>query len=156
MPLKISISQDELNNELNIPLNFDSLCSICGSDILDNTYNHTLSCSHKFHYNCLVKFLKMDLSNPHCNKCPYCRQEFNYLPLLEGMKPLKSIHIEYQKPQKKNEVKCQCIGIYLSGINKGLRCNNFVNKNKNKNNSYCRYHNNNNNYNNDNNDNNNN
>jgi hypothetical protein len=136
MPLKISINQDELNNELNTPLNFDSLCSICGSNILENENNHILSCSHKFHYYCLLKFLKTDLSNPRSNKCPYCRQEFNYLPLLNGMKPIKYIHYEYQHPQQNNQIKSQCIGIYLSGINKGLMCNNFVNQN----NSYCRYH----------------
>jgi hypothetical protein len=145
MPLKISINQDELNNELNIPLNFDSLCSICGSNILENENEkentHILPCSHKFHYYCLLKFLKTDLSNPRCNKCPYCRQEFNYLPLLDGMKPMKYIHFEYIKPKKINEIKCQCIGVYLSGINKGLRCNNFVNQH----NRYCRYHNKNNN-----------
>lgn len=153
MKIKVSINQNDLDNELSIPLNFDSLCSICGSDILENEQDHILPCNHKFHYDCLLKFLKFDLSYPRCNKCPYCRQEFLYLPLLEGMKPIKSIHKEYNEKVKlfkfnnhfqyeKELIKCK--GIYLSGKQRGLECNNFISVQKNENymnqDYYCRYH----------------
>lgn len=148
MKLKISINKTDLDNELNIPLNFDSLCSICGSDILENDKYHILPCVHKFHYDCLLKFLKTDLSYPRCNKCPYCRQEFSYLPLLNDIKPIKFIHKEYY--YEKEIIKCK--GVYLSGQLKGLQCNNMININKNNDNDndnelnnnnenqYCRYH----------------
>ena len=134
MKSKISIDQNDLDKELNIPINFDSLCSICGSNILENEKIHILPCNHKFHYDCLLKFLKTDLSYPRCNKCPYCRQEFTYLPLLDDIKPIKFIHKEYYS---------KCSGVYLSGKLKGNMCNNQIiitDDNNDNENKYCRYH----------------
>ncbi len=91
-----------LNDSLDLTdsLNFDILCTICGC-YLEKENEHILPCDHKFHYNCLVKFFQFDISHPRINKCPYCRNIVNYLPLKDGMTPLKYIHAEYKKKEKK-------------------------------------------------------
>ena len=97
----MSLNVLELKIDLNLDdsLNFDILCTICGC-YLEKENEHILPCSHKFHYDCLIKCFQYDISYPRINKCPYCRTVVNYLPLKNGITPLKYIHAEYKKKEK--------------------------------------------------------
>ena len=67
----------------------DDICSICG-DKLDNEYNHTLKCNHKYHYQCIL----LSFKNMNNNECPYCRSPNNILPVINGLKKLEvGVHI---------------------------------------------------------------
>jgi hypothetical protein len=141
--------KNSIEIELKKPIDFNNLCSICGCNFVND--GHKLPCNHIFHYDCLLKFLQINITNTNkTNECPYCRQKFDYLPLLPGIKPIKFIHSEYKTKQIneivaddgiKNEIPDykRCNSIYLSGKNKGKRCNNqavhFLNNQK-----YCRHH----------------
>mgnify|MGYP002889357468 FL=1 len=63
-----------------------------------------LLCSHAFHYDCIIESYRMKTSKTghglSYRECPYCRNSGGYLPLLEGMKPEKRIHKEYQQIMK--------------------------------------------------------
>ena len=135
MAIKISINKDILENELHKDINFDNLCTICGEDLNQNIC-HTLNCKHIFHYNCLIKYLQTDFSFPRSNKCPYCKTSFTFLPLIGNIKPIKFIHLEYNNKYKIQVKNNNCNGIYTSGKNKGLPCNNKISELI----KYCRYH----------------
>ncbi|CAK7349542.1 unnamed protein product [Dovyalis caffra] len=49
----------------------ESLCSICIEDMAIGTVVVQLSCSHKFHKNCIAEWLKRKLT------CPFCRFELS-------------------------------------------------------------------------------
>jgi hypothetical protein len=105
MSIKISIDKDIFTKAIEIPLNFDILCSICGSELNEKESPddyHILDCNHKFHYSCLIKFLENDNSRNRYNYCPYCREKFDFLPLKDKIKPIKYIHAEYY--HKKNNL----------------------------------------------------
>jgi hypothetical protein len=108
----------ELNEQLKIPINFDSLCTICGSDINNENDLQLLECNHKFHYKCILKYLISNLnqnSKHNQNCCPYCKQSFNFLPLKNNIKYIKYIH-EIPKPKlNSNEISYYCKGFSLSG-----------------------------------------
>jgi len=72
-------------------------CDICGLS-LKKGYTHELSCSHKFHYECLLKTFRMnktkynELKKRNC--CPLCRAPTGYLPIVNGLKKLEvGVHI---------------------------------------------------------------
>lgn len=134
----------DIEKEIKKPLDFNNLCSICGCDFSE--MKHTLPCNHCFHYDCILNYLQSEHKNINStNDCPYCRQSFGYLPLLKGMKPIKYIHSEYKKKLKipnqdqtkiKNKNQDVCDSYYLSGKNKGEKCNNLcINNTK-----FCRFH----------------
>ena len=58
-------------------------CSIC-AEPLSSQYSHKLKCGHEFHYQCLFLTFK----NMKTNRCPYCRSQFNLLPLVNGIKKI--------------------------------------------------------------------
>ena len=106
MSIKISIDKNIFTKEIETPLNFDILCSICGTEMNENeSLNdyHILDCKHKFHYLCLIKFLENDNSRSRYNYCPYCREKFDYLPLKDKIKPIKHIHAENKINTQKDE-----------------------------------------------------
>ena len=51
-------------------------CSICGDNLTDEGYKHTLKCGHSFHYQCLLLSFKTMRNT----SCPYCRSTNNTLP----------------------------------------------------------------------------
>ena len=50
-------------------------CSICYSEINKDTGNVELSCSHHFHFSCLVKWFDKQRLGGSCETCPLCRHE---------------------------------------------------------------------------------
>ena len=97
-------------------------CAICGISLKDK-YTHTLSCNHKFHYECLLKTF---ISNSKYEKkrCPYCKTKCNNLPMINGIKkPLIGIHyntIDELNNLEINNVKCN--HVLLKGKRKGQEC----------------------------------
>lgn len=92
-----------------------------------------LLCSHAFHYDCIYETYKMYSIKYSYNiqktqyECPYCRSNGGYLPLLEGMKPEKNIHREYEIKAAylyKYKTWGQCKGICKNG----KRCTNKAKK----------------------------
>jgi len=132
--------------------NSENDCPIC-YDTLD-TNDITIKCGHKFHYNCILNTFKSDVSKNirHIRKCPYCRNDSGYLPLIENTYPFKGIHVEYFEIQlyllrndfdKIKEItskyidKTKCNSILKTGLNKGYQCK----KNKKKDLDFCHLHN---------------
>lgn len=83
-----------------------------------------LPCQHGFCYECLMESYKGKGCSYHSGSnhriCPYCRTPAPYLPLREGVVPLKGIHREYLT--KTFVAPCSCKGVYKSGPNKGKPC----------------------------------
>jgi len=89
-----------------------------------------LKCSHRFHYNCILESYKFDELN---RKCPYCRCNGGYLPLIDGILPIQNIHKEFYS--YKCIQKRFCDSIIKSGCNKGMICGRRI-----KNNGKCGIH----------------
>lgn len=108
-------------------------CEIC-CKLIENPI--ILDCNHKFCYNCLLQSFKGKKCNystkPH-RICPYCRAPSSYLPLKEGLTPVKGIHREFYIPKFKSLKLCQAI--IKTGINKGKKCGCRI-----KSNEYCGRH----------------
>ena len=111
----------------------ENCCLVCG-EMFEAEDKVTLTCKHSFCYDCLLESYK----GKNCTynnytssqrRCPYCRAATGYLPLKEGMKPLKGIHREYKSVKKsifnggKTGYYPTCQAILKSGPNKGLACN---------------------------------
>tara|TARA_Y100001958_G_C21247521_1_gene578962 strand:- start:7226 stop:7567 length:342 start_codon:yes stop_codon:yes gene_type:complete len=97
----------------------DKECPICG-ELLNTKYVHKLDCNHEFHYECLLKSLKFQKKNI----CPTCRDPFNYLPVVNGLRKLEyRIHYDSNNKDsvKLNNLKCN--HIITKGKNKGNKCN---------------------------------
>lgn len=99
----------------------DSQCKIC---FQKKDEQLELKCGHSFCYDCLVESFKGNKCN-YCKKsdyriCPYCRTPCTFLPLKEGIIPIKGVHREYGK--KKKLIVSTCKGIIKSGPNKGKIC----------------------------------
>ena len=109
----------------------DEFCDIC-FEKHDKT-SLILKCKHRFHYDCILEsFKKKKFKNGSIRSCPYCRQKTGYLPLLEGMKPIRHIHKE-----KKYKVKTViCSAIHKNGKNKNKQCKYSVKINS----LYCGIH----------------
>lgn len=91
------------------PFSIRDKCLIC-FDTFEETSDEIavqLLCSHGFHYDCIMESYKMDTSSDGYKQskreCPYCRCKGGYLPLLEGMKPVKKVHREWDIQEKHNK-----------------------------------------------------
>jgi len=94
-------------------------CSICGDNLTDEGYKHTLKCGHSFHYECLL----MSFKTMRNTSCPYCRSTNNTLPLVNGLKKLyPSIHDMHGWEQYENK---KCLHIIERGKNKGKQCSRY-------------------------------
>lgn len=108
--MEIRISQKELNKSYQEYLNFpEKYCEICSSEMKEKSVS--LNCGHRFHYDCLFysifkdhKINSNNLKN-HTLQCPYCRSNFDFLPLIDGKIPLKNIHKEYDEYIIKDNLK---------------------------------------------------
>ena len=110
----------ESNNALesNEPIE-EECCAICG-DSLSKKFVYKLPCNHEFHYECIFKTLVACKST--CNKCPYCRQSFEILEPVNGLKGLKyGIHFKnYDNVPEYTNITCD--HIMTRGKNKGNKC----------------------------------
>ena len=112
--MEIKISQKEFNKSYQEYLNFpEKYCEICATEMTEKSV--ILECGHKFHYDCLFYSLfktntqKVNKNiNKNINKhlqCPYCRSNFNFMPIIDGIVPLKNIHKEYNEYILKDNLK---------------------------------------------------
>ena len=132
--------QDTNITNINLHCNLENSmeCQICFNQ-MDN-YAQTLSCTHTFCYDCLLQSYKGERCNYNYQKnnriCPLCRNPAPYLPLKDGVKPIKNIHIEATKKNYKKKILIEkCKGIIMSGPKKGEKCSCQA-----KNNGYCGRH----------------
>ena len=113
-------------------LHDENNCLVCG-DTLGGEGKVTLPCKHSFCYDCLLESYKgknctYNNYSSSQRRCPYCRTAAGYLPLKDGLKPIKGIHREYKSVKKyfANNSKAgfyqTCPAILKSGPNKGLAC----------------------------------
>ena len=123
-------------------------CSICYQTIEENALE-TLSCGHKYHYECILETFKNNrMNNYKTRQCPYCRENVNHLPLKVGYLPIKHIHLEYNDIRK-SKIKIEeldyynikttpnkCAMFLKCGPNKGKQCS----KNPSTNSQYCAVH----------------
>lgn len=121
-----------IHSDLNKDNSFDDskLCLICyekyneDESIKDGNRCVELSCGHKFHYNCIFMTYKSLKGE---KKCPYCRKNGGYLPLIPGQVPTKYIHKEYNDMKNGKEFKIdlipgKCKYILKTGKNAGCQC----------------------------------
>jgi len=121
-----------IHSDLNKDNSFDDskLCLICyenyneDENIKDGNRCVELSCGHKFHYNCIFMTYKSLKGE---KKCPYCRNNGGYLPLIPGQVPTKYIHKEYNDMKNGKEFKIdlipgKCKYILKTGKNVGSQC----------------------------------
>ena len=101
----------------------DDDCMICALPLSD-AYCEKLSCSHIFHYECLLKTFVFGQRQTykHTNRCPYCRDKSAYLPVINGLTRLiPSIHYcAGDIPPGCPQIRCQ--HILSRGKNKGNLC----------------------------------
>ena len=100
----------------------DSQCQICFDPLSKECVR--LNCIHKFCYDCLLESYRGTNCNftgsRHHRICPLCRKIAPFLPIKEGMVPIKGIHREFAYKSIKNFI--QCKGIIKSGPNKNKQC----------------------------------
>lgn len=92
-------------------------CCICGESI-ESQLSCKLACNHEFHYNCLALTFK----NMKTNACPLCREGWNKLPLVNGLKKINPIIHDISDIDNFENVKCQ--HILTRGKRKGEKCSN--------------------------------
>lgn len=94
-----------------------NICAICNESLnIKDKLDHTLTCNHAFHYECLYNSFKYSKNLD----CPYCRSIDNKLPLVNGIKKInEKIHI-----LDENYTNILCDNILKSGKNKGKKCGN--------------------------------
>ena len=128
----------------------ENICYIC-HDPKDNELV-TLSCGHKFHYDCIFLTYKCNMNNNYNNsytkrECPYCRSDGGYLSNKVGYLPVKNIHKNYNEYKndvlnnnfKKWEIYLKsdkCFYILKTGRNSGKQCS----KNKCNGGDFCKIH----------------
>ena len=100
------------------PIPISEKCLICLESFKETTDELAvqLICGHGFHYDCIMESYKMKTDR--LRECPYCRKCGGYLPLLEGMSPMKNIHKEWKKlmdHKKYYGAWGQCKGICKNG-----------------------------------------
>lgn len=108
--MEFRIPQKEINKLYQEYLNSpEEYCEICASEM--NEKSVSLGCGHRFHYDCLFysifrnyKMKSIKIKN-HNLQCPYCRSSFDFLPLVDGIIPLKNIHKEYDEYILKDNLK---------------------------------------------------
>ena len=86
--IKISYGSEEYNKN---PENF---CEICDC-AMETSKTVKLECGHRFHYECILESLKCGNNRMLNMQCPYCRHHIQFLPLLDGYRPIRNIHKEY-------------------------------------------------------------
>ena len=72
----------------------EKFCEICDCEMEDNKCVK-LECGHSFHYECILESLKCGNNRMLNMQCPYCRHHIEFLPLLDGYRPIRNIHKEY-------------------------------------------------------------
>ena len=101
----------------------DDECAICALS-LKEMYCDTLSCTHVFHYECLLKtfIANKRATYKHTNRCPYCRTPCGYLAPINGLtKLIGKIHYNPEEPIPECP-KIRCQHVLLRGFNKGKTC----------------------------------
>ena len=82
-------------------------CCICG-DNLDKKFSITLSCNHKYHYECISKTFISRKSEKSVRRCPLCNSKCDLLPVVNGLKrPIKHIHYVHIYPAEFKNIPCQ-------------------------------------------------
>jgi hypothetical protein len=131
----------------------EKICPICYDDLDSKKDIVKLLCGHKFHYECILLIYKnAKLSYMHNKKkirrCPFCRMDGGYLPLILPQVPLNGIHVEYVNLeifQNNNNWEAieqyfnreRCHTILKSGKNMGNQCSRRCIKNI----KFCKIHN---------------
>ena len=114
--------------EKNEEFDDSNICRICYDDlneddtVKDNLKCVKLLCGHKYHYECIFLTFK---SSKGLRKCPYCRKDGGYLPLIAGQIPIQYIHKEYVKNQSNVQIELipnKCKYILTTGKNTGCQC----------------------------------
>lgn len=116
----------------------ESMCPICYDSLESQENIVELCCGHKFHYNCVLMVFKNNTRQYQYNtskirKCPFCRMDGGFLPLIYPQVPLQFIHLKYDElktHQQNNDFrsiekyfdKNRCYTILKSGSNKGCQC----------------------------------
>ena len=112
----------------------DDLCGIC--HLSNNNFSTTLSCNHKYHWNCIKKYVLTKKYKS--GLCPYCSKKFYDKNILKKciFCPTKTYY-DIKKCDKhiNSEIK-KCTIILKSGKNKNKPCN----RNTKNNTNYCSYH----------------
>ena len=72
----------------------EKFCEICDCEMETNK-SVKLECGHRFHYECILESLKCGNNRMLNMQCPYCRHHIEFLPLLDGYRPIRNIHKEY-------------------------------------------------------------
>ena len=126
----------------------DNICPICYDNLDSKNNTIELLCKHKFHLECILlvyKNAKLSYSynKKKIRKCPFCRLDGGYLPLVCPQVPLDGIHHEYEEFKKmdKSEIekyfdKSRCHTILVSGKNQGDQCSRKCIENT----KYCKLH----------------
>ena len=98
-------------------------CMICALPLVD-LYCEKISCSHQFHYECLLKtYISCKRQTyKHTNRCPYCREKSGYLSVINGLtKVIPHIHYNPETPAPEPP-KIRCQHTLIRGKNKGKAC----------------------------------
>lgn len=74
--------------------NPENFCEICDCKMRSDK-SVKLECGHRFHYECILESLKCGNNRMLNMQCPYCRHHIEFLPLLDGYRPIRNIHKEY-------------------------------------------------------------
>lgn len=95
------------------------ICNLCKQDMITP---FKLPCGHKYHYNCLTTSFKT------CKSCPTCLRFIGFLPLIDGIEPIKGVHREFVS--KTSSVKC------IGQTKKETPCNRYAMVDS----EYCKLH----------------
>lgn len=118
---EISINTDTINNDSS-----NNICLITQEPLIDNYI--TLYCKHTFNYiplyyelfNQQYGFLA-NKNTKYTIKCPYCRKITNgVLPYIPELIDKKNLYVN--QPKNKVIMLNNCVYIFKSGKNKGLKC----------------------------------
>lgn len=111
--------------------NTNDLCQICYLD--NNLYSTTLLCNHKYHWDCIKKYI---IKNRSINTvCPYCSDYFIIKELEKKCTICNKITF-YDSKKCKLHLKKPCSYILKSGKNKGKNCSKYCLDNS----KFCRIH----------------
>jgi hypothetical protein len=101
----------------------DNKCLICGDDFGDKC-THTLTCNHKFHYECLyLSFKQSGQYHPTCPfRCNIPNNSANKLPLVNGLKKINNKWHDLSKIDEFENIPCK--HILKRGKRIGEKCGN--------------------------------
>jgi len=66
-----NLSQETANNNDDV-IDYENLCNICLENI--HIKKISLSCEHRYHIPCIIKWFNLQLTNNRNPSCPYCKQ----------------------------------------------------------------------------------